>query len=62
MKVGMNVKNNVDLIDVMVAVNQGKLKCLVRNGHFLLEDTVSGERVRLNAIDSLDKDAISRSV
>lgn len=55
------MKNNVDLIYVMVAVNQGKLKCLVRNGYFLLEDIVSGERVRLNAVESMDKDEISRS-
>lgn len=41
----------VDIIDVMFAVYQGELKVVVHNGFFLLENTKSGERVRLNEAD-----------
>lgn len=46
---------NVDIIDVMIAVNRGELKIVVKNGFFLLEDTISGERVRLNETDVICK-------
>ena len=42
---------NVDLVDVMIAVHKGELKVVVHNGFFLLENTKSGERVRLNEAD-----------
>ena len=41
----------VDIIDVMLAVNNGELKVAVHNGFFTLEHTKSGERVRLNESD-----------
>lgn len=41
----------VDIIDVMIAVHRGELKIVVQNGFFLLENTKSGERVRLNEAD-----------
>jgi len=47
----------VDIIDVMIAVHRGELKVSVSNGYFMLEDTKSGERVRLNEVDSEVKDA-----
>lgn len=42
---------NVDIIDVMIAVHRGELKASVSNGYFMLENTKSGERVRLNEAD-----------
>jgi hypothetical protein len=39
---------NVDIIDVMIAVHRGELKVVDQKGFFLLENTISGERVRLN--------------
>ena len=44
--------NNVDIIDVMIAVHRGELKIVIQNGFFLLENTRSGERVRLNETDA----------
>ena len=38
----------VDIIDIMLAVHRGELKVLTQNGFFLIENTKSGERVRLN--------------
>lgn len=38
----------IDIIDVMIAVNKGYLKVDIFNGFYTLEDTRSGERVRLN--------------
>lgn len=43
--------NNIDIIDVMIACHRGELKIVVQNGFFLLENTKSGERVRLNKAD-----------
>lgn len=39
---------NVDIIDVMLAINKGDLRIVLQDGFLLLEDTKSGERVRLN--------------
>lgn len=44
----------IDIIDVMIAVNNGKLKVFVKNGFFMLEDTQSGECVRLNEVRNED--------
>lgn len=38
----------IDIIDVMTAVNNGKLKVMTKNGFYMLEHIESGERVRLN--------------
>lgn len=50
----------IDPIDVMLAVHRGEFKVVVHRGYFLLEDTSSGERVRLNEVESTDKDNILR--
>ena len=46
----MGMAKKVDIIDVMLAVHKGELKVFVKNGFFLLEDTKSGECVRLNEV------------
>lgn len=47
---GVTMAKKVDIIDVMIAVKSGKLKAFIQNGSFLLEDTISGERVALNEV------------
>ncbi len=42
---------NIDIIDVMIAAHRGELKIVIQNGFFLMENTKSGERVRLNKAD-----------
>lgn len=39
---------SVDIVDIKEAVRRGRLKVFVRNGFFMIEDTISGEVVRLN--------------
>ena len=40
----------IDILDVRNAVRRGELKVVVLKGYFFLEDTKSGERVRLNPV------------
>ena len=47
---GKQMAKKLDIIDVMIAVKNGKLKAFIHNGFFLLEDTISGERVSLNEV------------
>ena len=47
----MGMAKKVDIIDVMIAVHRGELKVVIQNDFFLLEDMMSGERVRLNEVD-----------
>lgn len=41
----------LDIIDVMIAVHKGELKVTTRYGYYILEDTKSGEAVRLNEVE-----------
>ena len=43
----------VDIVDVKDAVQRGWLRVFVRNGFFMLEDTISGEVVRLNECEDV---------
>lgn len=43
----------VDIVDVKDAVQRGWLRVFVRNGFFMLEDTISGEIVRLNECEDV---------
>lgn len=43
----------VDIVDVKDAVRRGWLRVFVRNGFFMLEDTISGEVVRLNECEDV---------
>lgn len=40
----------VDVIDIMLAVRNGELRVVVKNGFFMLENINSGERVKLNEV------------
>lgn len=53
MEKGEPMAKNVDIIDVMIAAHRGELKASVSNGYFMLENTKSGERVRLNESDAV---------
>lgn len=41
-------KTAVDIVDIKNAVQRGCLRVFERNGFYMLEDTISGEVVRLN--------------
>ena len=43
-------RKQIDIIDVMLAVRDGELKIIIQDGFFLIENTKSGERVRLNKV------------
>ena len=47
---GKQMAKKLDIIDVMFDVKNGKLKAFIHNGLFLLEDTISGERISLNEV------------
>ena len=42
-----------DIVAVRTAVKNGDLKIVTQNGFFFMEDTKSGERVRLNETDAI---------
>ena len=39
---------NIDIVDIKTAVQMGDLKVFIQNGFYMLENTRSGEVVRLN--------------
>ena len=40
----------IDIIDIMLAVRNGELRIIIKNGFFMLENINSGERVKLNEV------------
>lgn len=47
-------RRQIDIIDVMLAVRDGELKIIIQDGFFLMENTKSGERVRLNKVTEIN--------
>ena len=47
-------RKQIDIIDVMLAVRDGELKIIIQDGFFLMENTKSGERVRLNKVTEIN--------
>jgi hypothetical protein len=47
------IKTPVDIVAVKGAVQHGKLRVFERNGFYMLEDTISGEVVRLNECEEV---------
>ena len=48
MKIRKTIRKNIDIVDIKTAVQRGELRVFLRGGFFMLEDTISGEVVRLN--------------
>ena len=53
MKIRKTIMKNIDIVDIKAAVQCGELRVFLRGGFFMLEDTISGEVVRLNECEEV---------